>query len=186
MWSTEKIRRGDWQVERDLQLLLGRLLLPRLRGGELGGSCKDGRSNILSLPLDNSIELHYRWEMDSPLALLPTQHSTLNPPSLTASLRKVCIYIKWMNWTKQFSSQANGCLILPVVPGSWALPRWRGEGSFDNKPSRRLLTSLLRSAVALHAEVDPLEDLGNYLRTISLEVDSTYREKDGIVSKLLA
>jgi len=55
--------------------------------------------------------------------------------------------------------------------------------------SRQLSVAALergRSAVALHAEVDPLEDLGNYLRTISLEVDSTYREKDGIVSKLLA
>ena len=43
-----------------------------------------------------------------------------------------------------------------------------------------------RSSVALHAEVDALEDLGNYLRTVSLEVDSTYREKDGIVGQLLA
>lgn len=41
-----------------------------------------------------------------------------------------------------------------------------------------------RSSVALHAEVDALEDLGNYLRTVSLEVDPTYREKDGIVGQL--
>ena len=44
----------------------------------------------------------------------------------------------------------------------------------------------LRSSVALHAEVDALEDLGNYLRTVSLEVDPTYREKDGIVGQLSA
>ena len=43
-----------------------------------------------------------------------------------------------------------------------------------------------RSSVALHAEVDALEDLGNYLRTVSLEVDPTYREKDGIVGQLTA
>ena len=48
------------------------------------------------------------------------------------------------------------------------------------------IPSFLRSSVALHAEVDALEDLGNYLRTVSLEVDPTYREKDGIVGQLSA
>ena len=36
------------------------------------------------------------------------------------------------------------------------------------------LKSFVRSSVALHAEVDALEDLGNYLRTVSLEVDPTF------------
>ena len=45
---------------------------------------------------------------------------------------------------------------------------------------------LPRSAVALHSEVEDLEDLGNYLRTVSLEVDPKYREKDGIVCQLAA
>jgi len=55
--------------------------------------------------------------------------------------------------------------------------------------SRQLSVAALergRSSVALHAEVDALEDLGNYLRTVSLEVDPTYREKDGIVGLLSA
>ena len=47
-----------------------------------------------------------------------------------------------------------------------------------------VIPCFLRSSVALHAEVDALEDLGNFLRTVSLEVDPTYREKDGIVGQL--
>jgi len=41
-----------------------------------------------------------------------------------------------------------------------------------------------RSAVALHAEAEPLEELGNFLRTVGLESDPTYREMDGVVLPL--
>jgi len=38
-----------------------------------------------------------------------------------------------------------------------------------------------RSAIALHNDGAALEDLGNFLRTLSLRTDETYRDKDGIV-----
>lgn len=38
-----------------------------------------------------------------------------------------------------------------------------------------------RSAVCVHAEPEPLEDLGNYLRTLALENDKNYRDKDGVL-----
>jgi len=38
-----------------------------------------------------------------------------------------------------------------------------------------------RSAIALHNDGAALEDLGNFLRTLSLKSDETYRDKDGIV-----
>jgi len=41
-----------------------------------------------------------------------------------------------------------------------------------------------RSAVALHSEAEPLEDLGNFLRTVGLESDPTYRQMDGVLLPL--
>jgi len=38
-----------------------------------------------------------------------------------------------------------------------------------------------RSAIALHNDGAALEELGNYLRTLALKTDDTYRDKDGIV-----
>jgi len=38
-----------------------------------------------------------------------------------------------------------------------------------------------RSAIALHNDGAALEELGNYLRTLALRTDDTYRDKDGIV-----
>jgi len=42
-----------------------------------------------------------------------------------------------------------------------------------------------RNAVALHNDALALEDLGNYLRTLSLKSDNTYRDKDGLVLKII-
>lgn len=41
-----------------------------------------------------------------------------------------------------------------------------------------------RSAVAVHADGEALEELGNYLRTASMLTDPTYRDMDGLVVKL--
>eukprot|EP00090_Calanus_glacialis_P037589 TRINITY_DN6488_c0_g1_i1.p1 TRINITY_DN6488_c0_g1~~TRINITY_DN6488_c0_g1_i1.p1 ORF type:complete len:549 (-),score=217.74 TRINITY_DN6488_c0_g1_i1:113-1759(-) len=38
-----------------------------------------------------------------------------------------------------------------------------------------------RSAIALHNDGAALEELGNYLRTLALRTDQTYRDKDGVV-----
>ena len=84
-----------------------------------------------------------------------------------------------------------------MAPDNSVLLPWRGEGNGSLMPeylcfhhilsqSDDVIPSFLRSSVALHAELDALEDLGNYLRTVSLEVDPTYREKDGIVGRLSA
>ena len=40
-------RRGDWQVEGDLQLLPGGVLLPRLGGGGLSRAGENGKSVFL-------------------------------------------------------------------------------------------------------------------------------------------
>ena len=52
-----------------------------------------------------------------------------------------------------------------------ALERGRYFLLFSQSFSIGGLKFFVRSSVALHAEVDALEDLGNYLRTVSLEVD---------------
>jgi len=38
-----------------------------------------------------------------------------------------------------------------------------------------------RSAIALHNDGAALEELGNYLRTLAIRTDDTYRDKDGVV-----
>ena len=65
-------------------------------------------------------------------------------------------------------------------PGEWLLDLACG--------ARQLAVAALeqgRSAIAVHSEAGPLEDLGNYLRTLALESDSTYRDKDGLVLPLM-
>eukprot|EP00092_Neocalanus_flemingeri_P017667 GFUD01019110.1.p1 GENE.GFUD01019110.1~~GFUD01019110.1.p1 ORF type:complete len:564 (-),score=202.64 GFUD01019110.1:132-1823(-) len=42
-----------------------------------------------------------------------------------------------------------------------------------------------RSAIALHNDGGMLEELGNYLRTLALTNDETYRDKDGIVLNIV-
>jgi len=42
-----------------------------------------------------------------------------------------------------------------------------------------------RSAIALHNDDAMLEDLGNFLRTLALKTDETYRDKDGIVLSIV-
>jgi len=42
-----------------------------------------------------------------------------------------------------------------------------------------------RSAIALHNDGAALEELGNYLRTLALRTDETYRDKDGIVLNIV-
>jgi len=42
-----------------------------------------------------------------------------------------------------------------------------------------------RSAIALHNDSVALEELGNYLRTIALQSDESYRDKDGIVLNVI-
>jgi len=42
-----------------------------------------------------------------------------------------------------------------------------------------------RSAIALHNDGGMLEELGNYLRTLALASDDTYRDKDGIVLNIV-
>ena len=49
-------RRGDWQVEGDLQLLPGGVLLPRLRGGGLGCAGENGKSVFLLSHCDQAWE----------------------------------------------------------------------------------------------------------------------------------
>lgn len=41
-----------------------------------------------------------------------------------------------------------------------------------------------RSAVAVHADADALEELGNYLRTAAIKADTTFRDVDGLVVNL--
>ena len=43
-----------------------------------------------------------------------------------------------------------------------------------------------RSAIALHNDGAALEELGNYLRTLALRTDETYRDKDGIVLSMFS
>jgi len=42
-----------------------------------------------------------------------------------------------------------------------------------------------RSAVAFHNDSEALEEVGNYLRTLSMKCDETYRDTDGIVLKVI-
>jgi len=42
-----------------------------------------------------------------------------------------------------------------------------------------------RSAIAFHNDPEALEEVGNYLRTLSMKCDETYRDTDGIVLKVI-
>ena len=42
-----------------------------------------------------------------------------------------------------------------------------------------------RSAIAYNNDAVALEEVGNYLRTLSLKCDKTYRDKDGIVLNII-
>ena len=61
----------------------------------------------------------------------------------------------------------------------------QGEWILDLCPGKRKLVIAAgekgRSAVALNSDMEELEDTGNYLRTISMRTDKTYRDKDGLV-----
>ena len=63
-----------------------------------------------------------------------------------------------------------------------------GEWILDLCPGKRKLVIAAgekgRSAVALNSDSEDLEDIGNFLRTLSLRSDKTYRDKDGIVLKI--
>jgi len=60
-----------------------------------------------------------------------------------------------------------------------------GEWILDLCPGKRKLVIAAgekgRSAVALNSGSEDLEDIGNFLRTLALKSDKTYRDKDGIV-----
>ena len=61
----------------------------------------------------------------------------------------------------------------------------QGEWILDLCPGKRKLVIAAgekgRSAVALNTDMEELEDTGNYLRTIAMKSDKTYRDKDGLV-----
>lgn len=61
-------------------------------------------------------------------------------------------------------------------PGEWLLDLYCG--------TRKLSLAAAeagRNAVAVHHDPDQLDEVGNYLRTLSIESDPTYRVKDGLV-----
>ena len=64
-----------------------------------------------------------------------------------------------------------------------------GEWILDLCPGNRKLVIAAgekgRSAVALNNGTEDLEDTGNYLRTMSMKSDKSYRDKDGIVLEML-
>jgi len=64
-----------------------------------------------------------------------------------------------------------------------------GEWLFDLCCGKRQLSLAAaekgRCAIALHNDGDMLEELGNYLRTLALTSDETYRDKDGLVLKII-
>ena len=51
-------------------------------------------------------------------------------------------------------------------------------------PLREIFKILFRSAVAVNIENEDLEDIGNYLRTLAMKSDKSYRDRDGIVLKM--
>jgi len=64
----------------------------------------------------------------------------------------------------------------------------KGEWLLDLFPERRKLTLAAqqagRNAVVISPEFDDLEVLGTYLRTLSMREDDSYRDVDGLVSKI--
>ena len=76
----------------------------------------------------------------------------------------------------------SGELLPPEVGSDWSPS---DEWILDLCPGKRKLVIAAgekgRSAVALNTDMEELEDTGNYLRTISMKSDKTYRDKDGLV-----
>ena len=183
------------QAERNMQLLLGGLLLPRLRGRWLCGSSKNGKrkfcSNLLTSHLSGERRIHHLLRDRLHTSPWVFHHRLLLRRRCLCPLIN-CLDFKTNRWVVAGHSmrlQTTQCCCLGAgkVMAHWCLEYFRLHPMFYLWLMLEyfvFIPSFLRSSVALHAEVDALEDLGNYLRTVSLEVDPTYREKDGIVGQL--
>ena len=64
-----------------------------------------------------------------------------------------------------------------------------GEWILDLCCGKRLLSVAAaekgRSAVAFHHDAGSLEAVGDYLRTLALQYDPSYRDKDGVVLNIV-